>query len=341
MLITDTIGGAESLAYSLNESFLEHGHDSQIALLDPPGAPTSQRARLRRLRQHLLLKRPDVVVAHSALPIVYSAAACRSRFPMVAVLHSASDDYRVKKLRVAHEFLTRYIDHTIAVSDSQAQAYESRFGARAHPLSVIENGIDTERFRCDRRDPTGRTIRFLTATRLVRFKRIDVAIRALTLLSQARVGATLSVLGSGDPAYEAELRQAAKAVDPEFVTVEFLGDRSDVNAVMSDHDVLIHCSSIEGFSVALVEAASSGMPLVLSDALIPVPTGATIRRFSDGDPSSLASVLREILDAPAPLLAAADRAATTIREQYSIDECARRYLSVLHDVIGVRSDRSE
>jgi L-malate glycosyltransferase len=339
VLFTDTIGGAESLAYALNESFREAGHESDIVLLDPSGMATGELARLRRMRKTLRQRRPDIVVAHSALPIVYSVAVCRSRFPMVAVLHSASDDYAVKKLRVAQQFLTRYIDHTIAVSDSQAQVYLSRFGARANPLSVIENGIDTGRFRGSRSELAERSIRFLTATRLVRFKRIDVAIRALTLLSQAQIKATLSVLGSGDPIYEGELREAAKAVDSEYVTVDFLGDRSDVDSVMSDHDVLIHCSSTEGFSVALVEAAASGMPLVLSDALIPVPSGATIRRFSDGDPTSLAALLSEIADEPAPLLAAAEEAAPLIRQRYSIDECARRYLRVLQDVLGPVPDR--
>ena len=113
--------------------------------------------RWRSLCHQVRTFRPDVVVAHSALPNVYARLAAPTGVPVVTVLHSATDDHHNRVLRIAERVLGRRTAHVIAVSRVQAEVYLTHFPRRSPRTTVIPNGVRAELVPATAR-PVARTI---------------------------------------------------------------------------------------------------------------------------------------------------------------------------------------
>jgi glycosyltransferase involved in cell wall biosynthesis len=96
-------------------------------------------------------------------------------------------------------------------------------------------------------------------------------------------------------------------------------------------------SSIEGLSLALLEAMSHGAPILASD----IPTnvealGGTGWHFRTGDSGDLARRLSELLARPAALLAAGSQAKARALECYSWERVVDRFERVYGSVLSRR-----
>lgn len=79
---------------------------------------------------------------------------------------------------------------------------------------------------------------------------------------------------------------------------EWLGERSDIEVLMSKHDALIHPSFYEGTPNVICEALASGLPVLASDVCdhgTLVQDGITGFLFNPHDPSSIATVLERFV----------------------------------------------
>ena len=344
LLLRDTVGGAESVAKALDEEFRMRGCIAEIRFLDPPGTmtkrPLNRLKRLRMLYGGAEQPRYDVVFAQTALPILYAAASHPRNLALIAVLQSAHDDYQDIRLRYAQRLLLGRIDATVAVSSIQAAEYVGRYPMTHTTVRVIENCVDTSRFRPAPVAIQASPLRLLTATRLVPWKRVELAIAgASELVRKSGCSVHLSILGDGDPVYVAQLRDKAANCAIEGLEIEFLGESANVDNVMRRSHALVHCSKAEGFSVALVEGASSGLILVVSDLLESVPKGAILRRFSDGDATSLAATLSLLASDLRLATDSARVAATVVSETYSAATAASKYLAVAQEAIDMKKER--
>ncbi|TBT83141.1 glycosyltransferase family 1 protein [Propioniciclava sinopodophylli] len=129
---------------------------------------------------------------------------------------------------------------------------------------VVGNGIDLERFQFD---PEGRRrvraelgisddeLLVGTIGRRVREKGLAEFAEAAHLL---REQATFIWVGPQD-------ETDATTVVPHHEAIRFVGERTDMPATYSALDIFVLASYREGFSRASMEAASCGLPLVLSD----------------------------------------------------------------------------
>jgi glycosyltransferase involved in cell wall biosynthesis len=144
---------------------------------------------------------------------------------------------------------------------------------------VLHCPVDVDRFSTGR----GGGEHFFIASRLLPYKRVDLAIRAAQI---ARV--PLYVAGTG-PA-EAELRELAKGT-----TTTMLGyvDDATVNELLSTARAAI-LPGEEDFGLVPLEAAACGRPTIAyraGGALETVIAGRTGEFFDEATPESLASVL--------------------------------------------------
>jgi glycosyltransferase involved in cell wall biosynthesis len=127
-------------------------------------------------------------------------------------------------------------------------------------LRVIPNGVDTTRFRPNpavrlkMREQLGLGQEFvwLAAGRLMWKKGYETMLRAWARLD----GGVLLIAGAGPQ--ESELRGLGSGA-------RFLGKREDVADLMAAADGFVQSSVVEGLPVALLEAASSGLPCVAAD----------------------------------------------------------------------------
>lgn len=171
------------------------------------------------------------------------------------------------------------VDHFLAISRFVAQRIRKYYGRDA---VVVYPPVDTETFQ------PARVVgdRFLVVSRLLPYKRIDVAIEACNLL---RV--PLDIVGTGPE--EERLRQIAGP------TVRFHGFQPDaVTARMYAQARAFLFPQEEDFGIAPLEAAAAGRPVVAfrgGGALETVVEGGTGVFFDEQDADSLARSIEKVM----------------------------------------------
>lgn len=140
-------------------------------------------------------------------------------------------------------------------------------------IPVIPNGVDTEEFSPGSRKSVADSVRILIVSRLTPRKGIRFMIRAMALLPKT---ARLVIVGGGGE--RPNLEALAKEVD---VTsrVEFAGliTHGDLPDVYRGADIFCLPSLNEGMSNTVLEAISSGLPIVAT------VTGGTQELVKDGE----------------------------------------------------------
>jgi phosphatidylinositol alpha-mannosyltransferase len=250
----------------------------------------------RRVARALGEFRPDVVHAHE--PLVPGTGMFASRYggsPVVATFHAYADRANVFSL-VAPLLrpVWRRLSARIAVSEAAETFVASRFPDDG--LRLIPNGVDTRLFaRAEpARLPEGRRILFVN--RLEPRKGFRVMVEAFHRLTSTHPNLVLVVAGDG-PERDA-IRHLPYAVREQVI---MLGN------VPHDRLPSLHAASEvfcapatgrESFGIVLVEALSSGLPVVASD--IPgyrevVRDGVTALLTPPGDPGAVADAIALVL----------------------------------------------
>jgi glycosyltransferase involved in cell wall biosynthesis len=201
------------------------------------------------------------------------------------------------------------------------------YGVSPDRVAVIPPAIETDRFKpasgVDRRYDV------LTVGALFENKRAADLIRAAALLLPSHPRLRVAVVGTGP--LELRLRRLADELGLGDV-VDFLGFRDDVDALYTDAKVFALTSASEGLSIAMLEAMSSGLPVVVTDVGELggfVRDGETGRLFQPGDVEGLAARLGELLDDGPRRAAIGAAAAAEVRARASVEVVSELYRSVL------------
>ncbi len=172
------------------------------------------------------------------------------------------------------------VDYFLANSPNVAARIAKYYRREA---TVLPPPVDTSRYTV----ATTPGDYFLIVSRLIPYKRIDLAVEAFTTL-----GLPLRIIGAGRD--EARLRRMAGK------NIEFLGWRSDDEARAQ----LANCRALifpgeEDFGLAPVEAQACGRPVIaygMGGALASVVDGVTGVFFGEQTPEALAAAVRRFRD---------------------------------------------
>jgi glycosyltransferase involved in cell wall biosynthesis len=188
-----------------------------------------------------------------------------------------------------------WTDVIVAVSDEEAAAGRGVLPPGRARVTVIPNGVDTERFCVEgpRAIRSGQPL-IVCAGRLTVQKGQDLAVRALALLGTS--GARLRLVGDGPDA--AKLRRLAAALGVAD-RVEFTG-HCDPLPHLRAADVVLVPSRWEGLAFVVLEAMACGKAIVTTAAAGSGVVGdAGVVVPPDAGPQGLAAALDELLaDAP-------------------------------------------
>jgi glycosyltransferase involved in cell wall biosynthesis len=228
-------------------------------------------------------------------------------------------------------------DRFIAISESTATKLRAH-GIEPGRVSVVGCGYDQA--TVDAVEPLrGDSRQIVVVNRLVPYKRVDLAIRALAKLDGDAADANLVIVGQGpeQPALAALAEELGVADRVRFAG--FVRRHRDVLALVAGADAFVSGSEIEGFGIAVIEAMALGTPYVVTDipafrevtgggvggALVPV-----------GDESAMAAALAQALGD-----ARGGRATRTAHAaRYRWDAITAQTVEVLGDVVSRRRGRS-
>lgn len=351
-----TSGGAEMLVCNLAEAFAGAGHQPAVLSLsdaaqvgNAPDTEAAMMARVRAggatalslglanrnnlpggalaLRRALRTIRPDVIHAHSARALLPLALAMPG-VPVVLTHHNS----RLSFPPSAFALFNCIVDGYVAISD-QCEALLR--GHARKPIRMILNAAGA-RFRTGQpRAAAGRDPTILAVGTVSAQKDYPTLLRAARPLVDALAArgrsARIRIAGAG-PEFGRLAVQAAG--EP----VELLGARSDVDALMRQADLFVNCSLWEGFPIAMIEAAMSGLPIVATAVAgnrEMVSPGVNGQLVPPSDPAALALAMADVLGDDARY-AALSQGALRVARRFSIENCAAAHLDLYRELIEAR-----
>lgn len=201
-------------------------------------------------------------------------------------------------------------------------------GFPAERIRYRPNGVDTRKFHPTDRTPAGAgsgPLRLLFVGRLDEQKGLSVLFEALALLGNASDW-RLAVYGAGPD--EKDLRRlcAERGLDER---VEFVGFSSDMPTVYRNADLLVLPSLHEGMPNVVLEAMSSGLPVLATDI------GGSRELLSPwapnwlvpaGDSSRLSEALHHAISERQSLAELGLRGRSVAEDDFSYVAIARRYI---------------
>lgn len=362
-----------SLAYSLVNfrgallaSMVAHGHDvvacapdedaeTQAALaamgvgyhrvpMDRTGTnPLRDVVTFGALVRQIRRERPDVVLAYTQKPILYSGLACRltrrktAFFAMVSGLgHVYGSDFDRPALRKLISALYRAAVARAAgifVFNADDRAEMVRHGIVRSDQRVEQvpgSGVDIHRFRPASLPVDGPV--FLMIARLMRDKGLVEFVAAARTLRAEYPNARFRILGPRDSNPTAVTEAEIAAWSDEGV-IEYLGECRDVAPHLQNASVFVLPSYYrEGLPRTILEALASGRPVVTTsmpgcrDAVTDGWNGFLVPP-RDGD--ALATALRRFIENPGRIAQMGARAREVAVQTYDVDKVNAQLLSAM------------
>ncbi|MGW4379061.1 glycosyltransferase [Kitasatospora sp. NPDC004531] len=306
-----------------------------LASLTRAWQPAADLAAARELLAALREIRPDVLHTHNPKTGVLGRVLGRlARVPVVVNtchgLWAQAHDPLAKRLLVlgAEAFAARF-SHAELYQNAEDHHTLARWGVPAHRARVVGNGVDLDRFPAPgpRRDALRTAVRRQLGVRDEELlvggvgRRVaEKGIREYAEAARALAGRARFVwIGPDDPDKPDALRAAEAGV-------EFLGSRDDMPALYAALDIFVLPSHREGFSRSGMEAAASGLPMVLSDIRGCREIGTHDQHLlltPAADPAALTGTLDRLLTEPALRNRLGTAARRRAREQFDQRTVAR------------------
>ncbi len=371
-----SVGGAEHMLTVMANEFVDRGWRVHMICLTQAGELASRLNESVQL--HVLNKKrgidlrlpwryahcveeiqPDIINSHLWVANAWTRISLlRKSVPVVVTEHSR-DTWKPMHYRWIDQRLASRAYQMVTVSEDTANFYENTIGIERQMMTVINNGIDTERYAsgCGSElrqgwlelnspidDMQGEPFLIGTVGRLVTAKNHQRLIDACARLMQdaelvEQFDIRLKIVGEGP-----ERSRLQHYIDDHGLghRMTLAGTRHDIPDVLAAFDVFVLSSDREGHPLTALEAQAAGTPVILTDA---GGSGEAIAR--EGDKSggllvppcvdALTEALRQMIVEPQ---LRAERAA--FAKQYAFDhfdksQMIERYETVFVSAISGQS----
>lgn len=352
-------GGLERVVVDLCVGLRQSGHDVDIVCLFQDGLLADEARALgvqvRALRKRntldlrtllglrtFLVEGPSRVIhSHNAMAGYYVGAATIGgpRAVRVNTRHGMGEAALLtRKERLYRLSLARY--HTVAlVCDAARSAFVSSGLVPESKAVVVPNGIPVRKF-------SSRSTRDRAASRAaLGYGPMDFVIGTVGRLNWAKdhelllasferarqqVGdsARLIIVGEGDLRRPLEVSVRSRALHD---VVSLPGDRSDIAELLPALDIFVCSSRTEGYSIALLEAAAAGLPVVATDVGGNgeiVRNGSTGLTVPYGDAEALSAAMVRLFKNPSYRQALGRAAQEWAMKEASVESMVERYVAL-------------
>jgi sugar transferase (PEP-CTERM/EpsH1 system associated) len=247
---------------------------------------------------------------------------------------------------VVRRIVGRSTHQYISVSHIGSRYLQDKWGAPADKLNVIYNGIDYQRFtpnpdlRVKYRQELGLNENDFAIGTVGRFhpvKNFPLLITAMDGLEKQASNARLFLIGGSE---ESPLFARLNGIVTERKLrdrVTFLFKRNDIHQILNAFDVFVLPSKSEGLSISILEALSSGLPVIASNVggnpelVFPDENGLL---FESGDVKGLQSALARFANEPALRKQLGANARGIIEEKFSQQKMLNDYMDIYQRLAG-------
>lgn len=221
----------------------------------------------KSIRQAFIEFSPDVIHCHSTVAGILGRLASRNRWPVIFTAHGwpfepGTPRWRRLLLMWVERYLAHYCKKIVCVSKYTRTIALKNNLTRPDKLTVVYNGVEL----CD---PVGKpsektTVEVLFVGRLSKQKDPMTLLRAYGLInSSERSRISITIIGDGP-----DIGRLKEFIDQHALAgVRLLGglNPSDVRDEMRRADVFVLSTNWEGFPYVILEAMSSGLPIIATD----------------------------------------------------------------------------
>ena len=220
------------------------------------------------------LQKYDIVYAHTGSCLVGSKFAVRKGEKLVYHQHGLNyqKDYSLMSLiqRPFYDLAQRLADAICVVSDTEAVVNYAlcknpnsidKYMAIGSPIELSKFDLEKIKLRIERRK-NEKAKYFLYTGRLTAFKNVKVLVQAFALYVRNEVAdAIFQIAGTGEE-YELILQMSKKLGIQNNIKLLGFVPHSDIFNLLLDSDVFLTASGGEGWSVSVLEAYASGLPVI-------------------------------------------------------------------------------
>jgi len=247
-------------------------------------------------------------------------------------LHGKWSPFAMSILRLGEWSMCRYAHEVIAVSRSNQHYLQEKYQRLIH---FIPNGTSipsNESLSLPRDFPAKRDGFFLVVARLIPVKCIDDIIIAFRQLNTDK-----HLIIAGESSHTDEHAQKVKDMAEPNKRIHFIGHQTpeQLAKLYRNAYLYINASSVEGLSIAVLEAMSYGCATLVSDIEGNLEAvGEKGLTFPQGDTMALRQKLEDLLSNPSTIRANSDYNVERIRQHFNWDDIIAT-INDLYEVIGV------
>jgi glycosyltransferase involved in cell wall biosynthesis len=296
-------------------------------------------ASMREIRR----ARPDLIHAHWLLPAGLIALSLRKMYgiPYIVTAHAA-DVFRFRG--APFRALKRTVMAKAAVATPVSRETASILGIPPEQAErlVVPMGVEIDRIQGDVGERAPEFARFLFVGRLVEKKGVDVLLRALAELREAR----LVVVGDGPSRPMLEELAAELGLSTRVTFAGQQGRERVAEELRLAHALVIPSrvaadGDADGTPVVMSEGMAAGVPIIASSLgglAEHITSGRNGLLVKANDPDALADGLRRVLEDRKEATTWSEAALTTMREQLDIRVTAQRYQHFIDAALARQAD---
>ena len=352
------VGGAQTCVAQLLPSLVKHFEVTVAAygpgpLREAAASAGARSIELRNVRRNLgprdvlglfelvrlmLRERPDIVHAHSSKAgVLARLAAALSRVPVILFTahgwaYKAEEGLRSRVYLYADRVVARWTTTVVCVSETERREGLAAGTCRRDSTVVIRNGVDAGLFAAHTRAAADRPL-LVSIGRLKDPKDFRTLLRAVALLRDVPFDAKIVGDGPDRALLETEIDRLGLRD-----TVELVGERNDVPAILAAADCFVLASTSEGLPLSILEAMAAGLPVVASavggvhEVVTDNVTGFLV---PPREPEALAAPLAGLLRDPdlRERLGAAARA--DVKARFSVSRVQEEHLALYRRLLAV------
>lgn len=210
-------------------------------------------------------EKPDVVLTYTIKPNIYGGIACqKSKIPYitnVTGLGTAIENGGIVSKVLAHLYkigLKRA--NCIFFQNSENKSFFEKKGVVSNKTRLIPgSGVNTSAYSLEAYPEDGEEFRFLFVGRIMKDKGIEELLKAFEIVHKKWEKASLDIVGYCDEDYSEQIEKFEKEG-----CVKYHGKQSEVHAFYKRAHCVVLPSYHEGMANVLLEAESTGRPVIAS-----------------------------------------------------------------------------